>query len=105
MNVDQMYEIWRGLKMFVRFGGQVSADAMHINLGLAGFFFFLFLFRQTRRPAIYAWLAIFALQCANEVTDIVFDLKEWDTIRDSMLTLLWPSIFTAYLLNRKRQSK
>ena len=111
MNLDQMYEIWRGLKTAVRFGGHVSADAMHINLGLLGFFVFLALFRQTRWPAIYAWLAIFALQFLNEVTDIFFDIrnigtvKEWNTIKDFTLTLLWPSIFTYYLLKRRRFSK
>jgi len=110
MNVDQMYEIWRGLKMAARFGGHISADAMHINLGLLGFFAFLAVFRRTRRPAIYAWLAIFGLQFINEVTDIFFDIrnigtiKEWNTIKDFTLTLLWPSIFTVYLLRRTHKT-
>lgn len=111
MNVDQIYEIWRGLKMAARFGGQVSADAMHINLGLIGFFAFLALYRQSRRPAIYALLTVFSFQVINEVTDIFFDVrnlgtvKEWNTIRDTLLTLFWPSIFTIYLLKRKDRSK
>ena len=111
MNVDQMHEIWRGLKMFLRFDGYIAADAMHINIGLFGFFVFLALFRSSKRAAIYAWLAVFFFQSVNEATDIFFDLhtigtvKEWNSIRDFILTLLWPTIFTAFLLKKQTEER
>ncbi|NNC38856.1 MAG: hypothetical protein EX271_08830 [Acidimicrobiales bacterium] len=111
MSVDRLYELWRGTKMLARFGGHISADAMHVNFGLLGFFAFLYLFRHSKKAAIYAWIAVFACQFLNEMTDIFFDLqklgtvKEWNTIKDSTLTLLWPSIFTVYLMNRREKHR
>lgn len=111
MGVDRLYEVWRGAKMIARFDGHIAADAMHINVGLVGFFVFLHLFRRSRKAAIYAWLMVFACQFLNEIVDILFDLqnlgtiKEWNTIKDTMLTLLWPSIFTIYLVKRQSKSR
>lgn len=111
MEFDQLYSIWRELKSIFQLSGELSSDAAHIHFGLIGFLGFYALFRKRPRPEIKAWLCVCVLEVLNEGIDIFFDVqnigtvKEWNSIRDVVSTLFWPSMLVIFLTYYQRRQE
>lgn len=85
----------------------LSADAMHMHVGLLLFLVIAALVRSERRFTI-AFLAVLATCLAGEALDLVYDLHagnapRWrNGIKDIIGTMLWPGVW-AILWSRRRR--
>lgn len=76
----------------------LSKEMLHVHLGLALFLAAALALRTRRRGLLVAWLAVAALQAANEA----LDARDWimwtgsvnwaETARDTVATLFWPTV-------------
>ena len=79
----------------------LSRDALHVHLGLAIFVILALLLRRVPNSLVYAWVALFALQTANELLDL-YDWYIWTqslnwrkSAGDYLHTMFWPTILLA----------
>jgi hypothetical protein len=69
----------------------LSRDALHIHIGLAIYFAAVLLFR--RGPASpLPWLAVLALELANEALDLFHEVDLSGAIVDIVNTMFWPTV-------------
>ena len=84
----------------------ISKDALHIHIGLALFVALAFVLRGR---VLLPWLAVLLLQLGNEVLDLVheheLELRHIvDSARDTLNTMLWPTV-AALLFRRMRRTR
>ncbi|ODU68667.1 MULTISPECIES: hypothetical protein [unclassified Novosphingobium] len=73
-----------------------SHALMHVHAGLAIYVLFQLVW-GTRRGSVPALLCVFFFEAFNEVCDRLFygSWRGGDTLRDVLLTMLWPSVLVA----------
>lgn len=84
-------------KDVIRTATGIPDVALHVLLGLLVYFLCVLIFRAPLR-SWWPWLAVLALQSANEISDAIGDLPRRNgievrgTILDTAVTLLLPTI-------------
>ncbi len=77
----------------------LAPDALHIHLGLLGFFAVVALARGERRFQAALWVVL-AISVAAEVLDLLYDLRigrglRWfNSAKDIANTMFWPGVLT-----------
>ena len=82
-----------------------SADLLHVHVGMAIYLATLMVIRN-RRGGMIALQMVLAAELGNEVMDWLAASPRWtwaDTINDFVLTLLWPTAFTAVVAWRRHR--
>lgn len=87
MSFGYIYETWRSMKIFLQAGGMFSANELHAYIGVLAYAGFLWVFRQTKFPAVAALLSVILLQSLNECIDILSGVY-WHALPDLRLTVL-----------------
>ena len=74
----------------------IAKDALHIHFGLI---IFTVLVLVLRKPtSLIPWLVVFIFEIANEIFDLFhanFHVAAFDTVKDLVNTMLWPSVALA----------
>ncbi|SFZ80674.1 hypothetical protein SAMN02983003_0061 [Devosia enhydra] len=103
--------MWHELKEpIVRLLDQ-SRDALHIHFGLIIFIAILVALRRHPKAALIAWFGVLAAQVGNEALDLhdwFFWTRGWnwrDALRDSLLTLIWPTVLLVLITVEKRRRR
>ena len=101
--------MWHEIKEpVVRFLDQ-SRDALHIHFGLMIFISLFLLLRGHPRAALLAWAGVVLAQLVNEALDLhdwFFWTRGWnwrDALRDTVLTLIWPTVLLVLFTVRARR--
>ena len=88
---------WVEFKELVGFYTGLERDALHVHAALLLYILAMGLFRRSRRSRI-PWLAVLAIELANEGYDIHHnwdDGLEWavsSSVKDLWNTMLWPTV-------------
>lgn len=88
------------LKSLLNFLLPLSADALHVHVGLLLFIVALTLLKDRPERFAIAFVAVLAICLAGELLDLLYDYHAGNTIRwrnglkDTVNTMLWPTIWT-----------
>jgi len=79
----------------------LSADALHVHVGLGLFIAVLTLMKDKPQRFVVAFGAVLAICLAGEILDVLYDyhagnpLRWRNSMKDIVNTMLWPTIWTA----------
>lgn len=99
---------WSNLKKAIADQFPVAHDVLHVHFGLAIFLGIAALYRFTRRGLVVGWVALLALELANELLDLspwggsIAEATCLECGKDLVNTMLWPTLLLAILWHLAR---